>query len=54
MTNWIPGAGFYVVQPSGPINEIENEQILEEVKRKLDEAKEAFAPELLEINYLNA
>ncbi|MFJ8064876.1 hypothetical protein ACIQYS_09605 [Psychrobacillus sp. NPDC096426] len=36
---WIPGAGFYYVQPSGPINEAENERQLELVKRNIEEAE---------------
>lgn len=47
MTNWIPGTGFYVVQPSGPIDEEENTKRLQEVKRKLEEAKKTFAAELV-------
>jgi len=54
MANWIPGSGFYIVQPSGPIDEIENEKHLEEVKRKLEEAERRFSSELFEVNYLNA
>lgn len=46
MANWIPREGFYVVQPSGPINEEENNKRLEEVKRKLEEAEKRFGCEL--------
>ncbi|MFJ8065213.1 hypothetical protein ACIQYS_11335 [Psychrobacillus sp. NPDC096426] len=54
MANWIPGPGFYVVQPSGPINEIENERRIEDLKCKLKEAERHFETELFEINYQNA
>ncbi|MFJ5771596.1 hypothetical protein [Psychrobacillus sp. NPDC093180] len=46
MANWIPGPGYYIVQPVGPINKEGNERILEEVKRKLEEAEKLFAIEL--------
>lgn len=54
MTNWIPGTGFYIVQPSGPIDEKEYTKRLEEVKRKVEQAERRFAAEIFEINYVNA
>lgn len=54
MTNWTRGPGFYMVQPSGPIDEKEYTKRLEEVKRKLAEVEKRFAAELFEINYVNA
>lgn len=51
MANWIPGTGYYVVQPIRPVNKEENERNLEEVKRKLEEAEKCFAIELSSKNY---
>lgn len=39
---WIPGQGFYYVQPSGPIDEAENERQMDLVKQKLYEAEIKF------------
>ncbi|WP_166462355.1 hypothetical protein [Psychrobacillus vulpis] len=39
---WIPGQGFYYVQPSGPIDHEENRKRLIEVELKLQEAEVKF------------
>ncbi|WP_156350719.1 hypothetical protein [Psychrobacillus sp. FJAT-21963] len=39
MANWIPGQGFYFVQPSGPIDHEANRKRMELIEKKLQEAK---------------
>ncbi|MEK3955396.1 pilus assembly protein PilO [Psychrobacillus sp. FSL K6-1464] len=39
MPNWIPGKGFYLVQPTGPINEVVNKKRMDLLESRLQEAE---------------
>lgn len=42
MANWIPGQGFFLVQPSEPYDEAKLEQEMNALKLKLDAAEMQF------------
>lgn len=41
-SKWIPGQGFHLVQPTGPIDHEANRKRMDQVEIKLQEAEERF------------
>lgn len=39
MPEWIPGQGFYYVQPNSPIDEVENKKRMDELEVRLQKAE---------------
>jgi hypothetical protein len=42
MPKWIPGQGFFLVQPTGPIDEAENQKQMDLLERRLQAAELRF------------